>query len=222
MQSRNADPVYHACIQQAVNDLRPAGVVLDCGCGTGFATRLLLGRSRALHALDFSIASLEELKRKFPERIDPDRARRRARNLPYPDAHFDRVLVANVLQHLTPPDQRLAAAEVMRVLKPGGRYSVSVHHFSVREAARRLEERRQAWAARPRSTTSSATRATSWPLIFPGGKVRAIGFYGWPSQVQILIELDLLGERLRRWGRGHMLCAAGVRRLRGPRIAVAT
>jgi SAM-dependent methyltransferase len=205
---RNADPVYHACIQQAVNDLRPAGVVLDCGCGTGFATRLLLGRTRELHALDFSAASLEELKRKFPG-APIQTAHGDVRKLPYPDGYFDRVLVANVLQHLTPPDQRLAVAEVMRVLKSGGRYSVSVHHFSV-------EKQRAGWKkeGRPggKAEVDYIFRYTRDELAahFPGGKVRAIGFYGWPSQVQMPIT-RLAGRMLAKWGRGHMLCASGVR-----------
>lgn len=39
--------------------------------------------------------------------------------LPFPDEHFDRVLVVDALHHFADP--RLAVAELIRVLKPGGR-----------------------------------------------------------------------------------------------------
>ena len=39
--------------------------------------------------------------------------------LPFPDKHFDRVLVVDALHHFADP--RLAVAELIRVLKPGGR-----------------------------------------------------------------------------------------------------
>ena len=39
--------------------------------------------------------------------------------LPFPDGHFDRVLAVDALHHFS--DQRLAMAELVRVLRPGGR-----------------------------------------------------------------------------------------------------
>jgi len=208
---RSSDPVYLACIAEAVNDLQPAGVVLDCGCGTGLATGLLLQHATQVHALDFSATSLEQLQRKFPDGPLLT-AHGDVRKLPYPDAYFDRVLVANVLQHLTPPDQRLAVAEILRVLKPGGRYSVSVHHFS-------RKKQRAGWkkAGKPggRTDIDYIFRYSRDELAahFPTAKVRAIGFYGWPSRLQIPIT-RLAGRLLARMGRGHMLCASGKRSLK--------
>lgn len=40
--------------------------------------------------------------------------------LPFPDAHFDVVIMAEVLEHL--PYPRITLAEIARVLKPGGHY----------------------------------------------------------------------------------------------------
>jgi demethylmenaquinone methyltransferase/2-methoxy-6-polyprenyl-1,4-benzoquinol methylase len=42
-----------------------------------------------------------------------------AERLPFPDASFDRVLVVDALHHFC--DQRAAIADLLRVLKPGGR-----------------------------------------------------------------------------------------------------
>ncbi|MDQ2754350.1 MAG: class I SAM-dependent methyltransferase [Actinomycetota bacterium] len=44
--------------------------------------------------------------------------------LPFPDASFDRVIAAEVLEHI--PDDRQAMSELTRVLRPGGTMAVTV------------------------------------------------------------------------------------------------
>jgi SAM-dependent methyltransferase len=44
--------------------------------------------------------------------------------LPFDDASFDRIIAAEVLEHI--PDDRRAIAELVRVLAPGGRIAVTV------------------------------------------------------------------------------------------------
>src|SRR5262245_59433811 len=44
--------------------------------------------------------------------------------LPFPDATFDRIIAAEVMEHI--PDDEAAAAELARVLKPGGTLAVTV------------------------------------------------------------------------------------------------
>lgn len=200
--SYHRDHVMTACIRQAIADLRPAGTVLECGCGTGLATRHLLS-ARHVYALDYSAGMLEQLKRKVP----PDRVtvvQGDLRQLPYPDAMFDRVLVANVLQHLVPGDQPRAAAEIMRVLKPGGRFSVSVHHYS-------LDKQRRGWKKEGKTGQPGIdyvfyfTRAELAEL-FPRARIRAIGFYGRPAQMMIT---KTVGHILARLGHGYMISAYG-------------
>ena len=204
-EERSADPVYRACIRQAVADLRPAGTVLDCGCGTGLATPYLLC-AESVHALDLSEEMLERLQRKFPTR-KLHAARGDVRQLPYPDGMFDCVLVANVLQHLHPGDQPRAVAEIMRMLKPGGRFSVSVHHYS-------LEKQHAGWKKEGtpgghRKNSGYIFRYTRAELaaLFPGAHIRAVGFYGVPAQRLIA---RAAGSVLARLGRGHMLAAYGI------------
>lgn len=202
---REHDPVYLACLRQAVADLRPRGRVLDCGCGTGLATPYLLGAER-LDALDFSAGMLEIVQAKFPGRGIRTR-RGDVRALPYADGTFDCVLSANVLQHLAPADQARAAAEILRVLKPGGRYAVTVHHFS-------LAKQRWRWKkeGRPGGTqgVDYIFRFSHAELarLFPRAHIRAVGFYAWPARVQLLLT-RLAGGALARAGHGHMLCAYG-------------
>jgi SAM-dependent methyltransferase len=44
--------------------------------------------------------------------------------LPFPDATFDRIIAAEVMEHI--PDDEMAAAELARVLKPGGTIAITV------------------------------------------------------------------------------------------------
>lgn len=44
--------------------------------------------------------------------------------LPFPDATFDRIIAAEVLEHI--PDDEAAIAELFRVLKPGGTIAVTI------------------------------------------------------------------------------------------------
>lgn len=200
--SYHGDHVQTACIRQAVADLRPAGTVLECGCGTGLATRYLLGAER-VYALDYSGQMLEQLTRKFhPGQVMVTQGD--LRQLPYPDAVFDCVLAANVLQHLAPGDQPQAAAEIIRVLKPGGRFSVSVHHYS-------LDKQRRGWKKEGKPGQPGIdyifrfTRA-ELAALFPRARIRAIGFYGRPAQMMIT---KTAGHILARLGHGYMISAHG-------------
>jgi len=51
-----------------------------------------------------------------------------ASSLPYPDSHFDAVLLANVLHHIDPGSRAAVLAETGRVLKTGGRLYVFEHN----------------------------------------------------------------------------------------------
>lgn len=107
--------------------------VLDMGCGGGRHAFALFKRGAGVVALDYSHQDLVEVRTMFgaialegeaPEGANAHAVRGTAYSLPFGDATFDRVIAAEVLEHL--PADTDAMAELFRVLKPGGLIAVTV------------------------------------------------------------------------------------------------
>lgn len=97
--------------------------VLEIGCGTG---NLTIRAKKARPSIDVIGSDPDPLALKRAQR----KARRLsgirfergyAQRLPYADGEFDRVLSSMMLHHLDSDAKTAAAAEVFRVLRPGGR-----------------------------------------------------------------------------------------------------
>jgi ubiquinone/menaquinone biosynthesis C-methylase UbiE len=91
--------------------------VADLGCGAGVFTDLLRQRGCECVGLDLSPKLVEVGRRNYPgiEFVEGD-----VEHLPFPAASFDGVLLSGIVHHL--PDPARCAAEVFRVLRPGGRF----------------------------------------------------------------------------------------------------
>ena len=113
--------VYDTLIAQA--ELADCRSVLEIGCGTG---NLIIRAKRAYPSVE-AIGS-------DPDPLALNRAQRKARGLTgirlergyaqrlhYADGEFDRVLSSMMLHHLDDDAKTAAAAEIFRVLRPGGR-----------------------------------------------------------------------------------------------------
>lgn len=101
----------------------PYGRALELGCGTGFfLLNLMQGGVITSGALtDLSPGMVEAAKRNGEALgLDVEGRVADAEALPYDDASFDLVIGHAVLHHI--PDLDLAMREVLRVLKPGGRF----------------------------------------------------------------------------------------------------
>jgi len=92
-----------------------AGRLLDAGGGTGRVSSQLRPYVDELFISDLSVRMLQEARRKGM--CCPVVALVEA--LPFPDNRFERLLVVDALHHFN--DQRQAIAELVRILKPGGR-----------------------------------------------------------------------------------------------------
>jgi SAM-dependent methyltransferase len=107
----------------------PGDLLLDAGCGEGRHCFGALERGARVVGLDLDRASLRQ-------GGGPLRARGRelgrlasvlqadAFALPFRDGCFDRVICAEVMEHVH--DYRAAARELARVLRPGGRLAVTI------------------------------------------------------------------------------------------------
>lgn len=103
--------------------------ILDLGCGNGWATRLLAKTASGVQAIGIDvspamIAQAEEL-HSFTIRaryeVGP------IEQLDFADAHFDRVFSMEALYYSV--DLEAALAEMLRVLKPGGKADVVIDYY---------------------------------------------------------------------------------------------
>jgi SAM-dependent methyltransferase len=102
----------------------PGGLVLDLGCGSGEDAPALASMGLRCVGLDIS-AGLLDLARRF-ESLAGRAVLGDLRSLPFADASFDAVWADGSVHHVTKPEMRGVAAEVARVLKPGGALGLSV------------------------------------------------------------------------------------------------
>ncbi len=112
--------------RQIVEELRPrpAERFLDLGCGTGGVAVMAARAGAEVTGLDLSPDQLAKAKAAADHaglsiRFDEGDAQA----LPYPDASFD--AVASAFGVVFAPDHALAAAELARVCRPGGRIAIT-------------------------------------------------------------------------------------------------
>lgn len=114
-----------ACVERC--RLRPGEAVLDVATGTGelaIAARRAVGRGGLAVGLDFCGAMLEEGARKI-DRANAGRVawvQGQAEALPFRSAAFDCVVLGFAFRHVE--DLSVAIREIVRVLRPGGRFGV--------------------------------------------------------------------------------------------------
>ena len=113
--------------------LQPGERVLDMGCGAGRHAFEMFRRGADVVAFDQDADELAGVLELFaamreagevPAGAEADVKQGDALSLPFADGEFDRVVAAEVLEHI--PDDTAAIAELGRVLRPGGTMAVTV------------------------------------------------------------------------------------------------
>lgn len=113
--------------------LRAGELLLDLGAGNGRHAYEAFRRGARVVATDFvhrdmvecqAMCAAMETEGEAPTGGLAAAVQGDGQRLPFPDATFDRIIAAEVMEHI--PDDEAAAAELARVLRPGGTLAVTV------------------------------------------------------------------------------------------------
>jgi ubiquinone/menaquinone biosynthesis C-methylase UbiE len=157
----------------------PYGSALELGCGTGFflLNLKLAGVIESGHVTDLSPGMVEVATRNAAKLgFDIEGRVADAESIPYPDASFDLVVGHAVLHHI--PDVEQAMREVLRVLKPGGRFVFAGEPTKYGDIVARRLSRLTWWAttrvtrlprlrqwARPKAELDESSRAAALEAV---------------------------------------------------------
>jgi len=113
--------------------IEPGDRLLDLGCGGGRHAFEAARRGAQVVATDTDRSELEQVSALFaamaeageiPSGASASTVIGDATRLPFPDGAFDKIIAAEVLEHL--PSDQIAMNEIARVLRPGGVAAVTV------------------------------------------------------------------------------------------------
>ena len=106
----------------AIRKIRGAQRVLDVGCGTGYGSAMVASRVHEVVGIDTSEEAVAWARAKH-ELDNLEFMTMPATRLSFPDASFDAAYSIQVIEHMK--DVELHLSEMVRVLKPGGRFVVA-------------------------------------------------------------------------------------------------
>jgi SAM-dependent methyltransferase len=111
--------------------LEKGDLVLDAGCGEGRHVFECFRHECSVLGMDLSRQSLIKARYVLEQMRERKEANGRALllqgdalRLPFPDGTFDKIICAEVIEHVA--DERLGIAELGRILKPGGKIAFTV------------------------------------------------------------------------------------------------
>lgn len=127
---RSADIFLQHKADWLVRNFAPLGRVLDFGCGTGLFLRALRQSAAAadLTGCDVSAGMIEAARKCWDTGPLPPLVVLQSGELPFADGTFDMVTATCVFHHVEASARASAAAELLRVTKPGGVLVVFEHN----------------------------------------------------------------------------------------------
>lgn len=105
----------------------PAGRVLDVGAGDGYLSGRIAPLCREVEAVEYEQAGVELARRMLAGHPNVRVQQGSGYHLPFEDASFDGIVMADVIEHLETPE--IAVAEMARVLRDDGVALISTPHW---------------------------------------------------------------------------------------------
>ena len=113
-------------IPLSLAQIKPGMRIVDIGCGRGEVVYHAVQSGARVWGLDYSAEAVKIARSTLKDNLDPEKSLNYmieqcdATRLPFPSSSIDRVLMLDVIEHLTPIQLATSLKEVYRVLKPDG------------------------------------------------------------------------------------------------------
>ena len=181
--------------------LLPGDRALDLGCGAGRHAFEMYRRGADVVAFDQDAEELARVREMFaamraagevPAGAEADVKEGDALALPFADGEFDRVVAAEILEHI--PDDIEAIAEMVRVLRPGGTLA---DHRAAGAAGAGLLAALGGATTTSRAATSAST-PTSWSAKAANAGLRAHRQAPRPRAALAVLVAEVRGRRRQR------------------------
>jgi ubiquinone/menaquinone biosynthesis C-methylase UbiE len=115
----------------ALMDLKAGDRVLDLGCGSGWATRLLAPKGREIVGVDVSDEMVRQAQQASSNFANVKFLQGSAEKIPCPDNSFDKMLSVESFYYYS--DQEAALDEIFRVMAPNGRIFILINLYKDNE-----------------------------------------------------------------------------------------
>ncbi len=107
---------------RTIRHIKRTDKVLEIGCSWGYWTRFYAKSCKNIFSVDVIPQYISVAKKRY----DLNFSIASGESLPFHDNSFDAVVMNEVLEHI--PDDKKVFSEVFRVLKPNGKFIISVPH----------------------------------------------------------------------------------------------